>query len=108
MALSSTRGQLTKAKDKVTKLLNALSNLPETSPIPTVERKRTQLLEAQDRYEAVCDQLIRLLTDEEESAAIIAKYIALEHRVSKLSDEIQQRIDMRMTGLDETGRPITE
>ena len=97
-----------KAKEKVTKLSNALSNLSETGPIPTVERKRSQLLEAQDRYEAVCDQMIRLLTDEQESAAIIADYIALEHRISELSDETQQRIDTRMTGLAETGRPITE
>ena len=97
-----------KAKEKVTKLSNALSNLPAASPIPTVERKRSQLLEAQDRYEAVCDQMIRLLTDEQESTAIITDYIALEHRVSELSDETQQHIDTLMTGLDETGCPITE
>ena len=92
MALSSARGQLTKAKEKVTKLLNALSNLPETSPIPTVERKRTQLLEAEDRYETVYDQMIGLLTDEQVSTAVIADYIALEHRVSELSNETQQHI----------------
>ena len=87
-AFSSARGQLIKAKERVIHLATALSGMPEASLTSTLERKRKQLLEAQSCYEVTFDKLNELLPNE--NKAIANDYIAIEHRVSELSDVIQK------------------
>ena len=77
------------------RLETALSGMPEASLTSTLERKQTELLEAQRRYKVPFDKLNELLPDENEAVANTADYIAIGHRASELNDVVQNRLNAR-------------